>query len=278
MSTQDTPRTVPIDIYLVGLGIMSLRHVTREAEDAIRVSHRILFVDATLGVREYLQSHCSHVESLLDEYQDGRPRIDTYRAMAVRVLEAALDDPPVTFAVYGHPSFFVYPSSLVRAAAQPLGLRTHVVPGVSAIDTVLADLDVDAGTLGLQVFEATSVLLEQRELDAQVPLLLMQVDALESGLFTVARSTTRRFQRLQDHLLKFYPADHEVRNVQSSTHPLFDPRIDSFPLSRLAEQLGEAPLAGTLYLEPVSERAVVDESLAAMLNERSHLNEITATG
>ena len=66
----------------------------------------------------------------------------TYRKMAAIVVTAAIDHPPVCFASYGHPLIFCYPTTLLRRAARLLNLRFEVVAGVSALDTLLVDLEL----------------------------------------------------------------------------------------------------------------------------------------
>jgi uncharacterized protein YabN with tetrapyrrole methylase and pyrophosphatase domain len=265
----------PPDIYVVGLGIVSVRQITREAEDAIRSSRTVLYVDAGFGVHDYLRSLCPNVENLITEYQEGSLRIETYRAMAARVVEAALDDPPVTFAVYGHPTFFVYPSELIRRSAPLLGLGVEVLPGISTIDTVSIEVGIDVGMTGLQVHDATGLLLVRRRLDPQVPCILLQVDAVETAFYTAGRSVPARFRRLQAHLLEFYPPEHILINVRSSTFPLFPSDTEPIPLGELPERLASSGATGTLYIPPVSVATFADEDLAAAVNDIAHLREVT---
>ena len=63
--------------------------------------------------------------------------------MAARVVEAALDHPPVTFALHGHPLVAALPPFLVLELAAALDLRVTILPGVSALDALLADLRLD---------------------------------------------------------------------------------------------------------------------------------------
>ena len=252
-----------------------MRQVTREAEDAIRTSQTVLYVDAGFGVNDYLKTLCKNVVNLLTEYREGMPRMETYRAMAARVVEAALDAPPVTFAVYGHPTFFVYPSTLIGRSAGLLGLNVEVLPGISTIDAVCIDLGLDVGMTGLQVHEATTMLLVKRRIDPQVPCLILQVDALETAFYTTMRSAPERFQRLQGHLLQFYPPEHLLANVRSSTFPLYPPDIESILLSELPERLADSGATGTLYIPPIEATPIVDRELEAAVYDMAHLQQVT---
>ena len=264
----------PFDIFVVGLGIEPVRHLTRDAEDCLRASQRVFMVDPGFGVVEHVRQLCPRVTSLLGHYHEGHNRVETYRSMAAEVVHAALEDPPVAFATYGHPLFFVYPSVLIRAAADLLDLSVHVVPGISSVDTLLVDLAFDPGLTGLQLYEATAVLVHDRRLDPEVPCLLFQVDTVESAFFTVAASRPERFHRLQAHLRRFYPADHEIVVVRSAGHPVLGPTETRFPLSELAERLA-AGASGTMFIPPVRIPEVRDRGLGDLVHDRRHLADIT---
>lgn len=265
----------PFEIYLVGLGIVGIRHMTLEGQDCIRASKRVYYVDHGFGVPEYLQTICPKTTNLLYEYQEGESRLRTYRGMAAEVINGALDDPPVCFATYGHPTMYVYPSVLIKKAAALLDLRVHVVPGISTLDTVWVDLGIDPGLTGMQIYEATGLLIQNRELQPDVPCLLLQVDTVESGLFSRAASKAERFRRLQEHLLKFYPQEHRVITVFSATHPLLVPIRDEFPLSELPQRYARSTQSGTLYIPPLGGNIKRNELLEKQLYDRKHLERIT---
>jgi uncharacterized protein YabN with tetrapyrrole methylase and pyrophosphatase domain len=263
------------DIYLVGLGIVGVWHLTKEAEACLRTSRHAFLVDAGFGVAEYVSELGPQVHNLLFEYRDRGNRVDTYRRMAAWVVDAALVEGPVSFAVYGHPSLFVYPSQLIRRAGELLGLTVHTAPGISSLDTILIDLDLDPGLNGLQIYDANALLVENRSLDPEVPCLILQPDAVESAFHTRAPSRPSRFRRLEAHLLRFYPPDHTVTSVRSSTHPLFEGERTTFELSRLSELFAENGLTGTLYLPPARKSAEYDEELVRQVFDPLHLNRIT---
>lgn len=266
-------RAVP-DIYLLGTGIMSVWHLTREAEACMSESSQVFLVDPGFGVAEHIAKLGPKVHNLLDEYKDGSSRLDTYRSMAAKVVAAAMDSPPVSLAVYGHPTLFVYPSTLIRRAAKYLGLRVHTAAAVSSFDTMLIDLDLDPGMNGLQIYDANAVLVERRKLDPEVPCLLLQVDAVESAFHTVAPSRPSRFRRLQEHLLLFYPPDHVVTNVRSASFPIFEPELIRFEVQNLGNEFADKRLGGTVYLPP-ARHSEFDEELARQIYDPLHVNRIT---
>ena len=87
-----------------------------------------------------------------------------------------------------------------------------------------------------------------RPLQPDVPCFLWQIGSVETRMFTRSRSVPERFTRLQNHLLKFYPADHRVKVVYSSTHPLAAPAILEFQINRMHEHSAEIHPGATLRL------------------------------
>jgi uncharacterized protein YabN with tetrapyrrole methylase and pyrophosphatase domain len=221
----------------------------------LRASNRVFLADHGLGSTQYLLDQGIPVESLLPLYVEGQSRLDTYREMAARVLTGALDFGPVAFATYGHPCFYVYPTQLILAAAPALGLRVHVAPGVSVLDTLMVDLGLDPGLTGLQVYEASACLQQKRVVQNDVPLLLMQVATLNRTEFSAIAQSAGTFEALRDYLLAYYPATHEVVAVTSPTHPLMDARIQRFPIAELPSQYTQEWQSGTLYVPAIGSLA-----------------------
>lgn len=265
----------PTDIFVVGLGIKSVLQVTREAEEAVKLCRKVFLVDSAFGVQEYVRALCPEVVSLLGLYEEGGSRRDTYRAMAAHVLDEALEGPPVAFATYGHPQMYVHPTHLIRKGAAALDLRVRVIPGVSTLDAIVTDLGFDPGPNGLQMYEATDLLTKARPLQPDVPCLLWQVSAVETGLYSARRGSRNRFVRLQRYLLQTYPAGHPVTMVLSSTYPLIEPLMETFPLGELAERLADGLQIGTLFIPAVTTREVHDIELLRELFDPNHLEAIT---
>src|SRR5437879_2080979 len=122
-----------VDIYIAGLGMIAVRQITREVESVLRRSQEILFLDHGFGVKEYLETLCPKVTDLFPmSYREDESRISAYDLMSAHVLSAALDHPPVAFAIYGHPKIYVYPTTQITEAGKVLGLHVQVLPGISS--------------------------------------------------------------------------------------------------------------------------------------------------
>jgi hypothetical protein len=153
-----------------------------------------------------------------------------------------------------------------------------VLPGVSSFDCMIIDLGLDPGTQGVQMFESTALLLQQHPLHPDVPCFLWQVGSLETRLFTRASSNPGRFVRLQSHLLKYYSADHKVKIVYSSSHPLAASSMLEFRIDEMHLHAAQIHPGATLYIPPAMISEVKDTELAQLVDSLEHLKSITQQG
>jgi hypothetical protein len=262
------------DIRIAGLGVQTVTHVTREVEQAIRESREVLYLDAGAATRQYLESLCPRVTPLIESYRDDCARVGAYEHIAIRVIEAALDHAPVTFAIHGHPFIAAHPPFLVLELARALDLRVEVLPGISSLDTLFADLRLDPVVHGIQMYEATDLLLRRRPLFNDVPAIIWQIGPLETALHSNRISKPERFERFVQHLRRYYPARHEAAAIYCSPHPLLPPDVMRFAIADMP-RYAEAIHGGfTLYIPPSAGRPVVDRELAAQLYDVDHLRRI----
>lgn len=263
MSDSDTTVQAvwPFDIGIVGTGIVGAHQVTREAEEAIRRCRRTFVIDSGYGMPGYLETLCPHVTELGRLYEPGRDRLRTYHRMAAEVVSAAVADAPVCLATYGHPWIYCYPTTLITRVAPLLGLHVEVFPGVSSFDTLLVDLGTDIADNGVQMYEATDLLLRRRPLQTDVTCVIWQPTVVGDPTYRVEPYTSDQFKPLQEYLLRFYPADHEAAIVTTKTFPLTRSVVQHLQLGDLAVELERAPQVGTLYIPPLSQRPVKDAEL-----------------
>lgn len=265
-----------VDIHIVGLGVLNVDQITREAERAIRRSNEVLYVDVGIATRTHLESLCPRVTSLFEtSYTETGRRLNAYHHMAARVLDAALDHPPVTFAMHGHPIVGAYAPFLIVDMAGLLDLEVCVQPGVSAMDSLFAELMVDPCVLGLQMYEATDLLLRRRPLQPDVDALIWQIGCVETSLHTLRVSKPVRFERLRAHLLRFYPPRHGVSAVYATPHPLMTSTVLRFALENICDQAHLLHAGFTLYIPSAIERPIEDHVLLGRIDNIEHLRRIT---
>jgi uncharacterized protein YabN with tetrapyrrole methylase and pyrophosphatase domain len=256
---------LPFDIAIVGLGITGVHQITHEAEETLRRCRRVFAADSTPGVLDYLRTVSPDVVDLTGHFHPGTHRVGSYQAIASEVVAAAMETAPVCFATYGHPKMYSYPTVLIQRAGAILDLRVRVLPGVSFLDTLLADLGIDPGFDGLQIYEATDLLVRRRPLQTDVACVIAQAPVVANPGQGAAPGDSRNAVRLQDYLLGFYPPDHDVVIVVSKTHPLLEPLLQQTKVGQLASILATASQSGTLYIPPVRRRPVEDQELFELM-------------
>ncbi len=265
-----------VDIYIVGLGVLNVDQITRQTERAIRRSNEVLYVDTGVATRPFLETLCPRVTGLFEtSYRDGEHRLGAYHHMAARVIDAALDHPPVTFAMHGHPIVGVYAPFLIRDMAGLLNLTVRVLPGISAMDSLFAELMIDPCVTGLQMYEATDLLLRRRPLQPDVPALIWQIGTVETCLHTTRVSKPVRLERLRTHLLRYYPPEHVVSAVYSTPHPLMTSTVHRFALRDICDYAHVLHAGFTLFVPAASERPIADRELLSRIDSVAHLHRIT---
>jgi uncharacterized protein YabN with tetrapyrrole methylase and pyrophosphatase domain len=255
----------PFDIGIVGTGIVGTHQLTREAEAVIRRCNRTFVIASGYGIADYLATLCPEVVDLGLLYEPGKNRQPTYHKMAAAVVAAAVDNPPVCLATYGHPWVYCYPTTLVTRAAPLLGLRVEVFPGISAFDTLLVDLGMDIAFDGIQMYEATDVLMRRRPIQNDVACVIWQPTVVGDPTCPSGPYAAEQFKPLQDYLLGFYPVDHEAVLVTSKTYPLIRSVVKHLPLGELAAELAGEPDVGTLYIPALTQRAIQDVELMEVM-------------
>jgi uncharacterized protein YabN with tetrapyrrole methylase and pyrophosphatase domain len=233
-------------LVVVGTGI-SAGHLTLEARSYISSAQKVLYCVADVATEQQILNLKPDAESLYVLYGEGKPRRETYQQMTDRTLECIREGLRVCVAYYGHPGIFVNPSHRSIRIARAEGFSARMVPAVSSLDCLFCDLGIDPST-GCQMYEATDLLLRQRQIDPSCHTILWQVAATGDLKFSFKGFNNRNTLHVVDYLLKFYPKEHELTIYEAAQYPVCEPIIEKVKLG----DLGEARLTGvsTLYIPP----------------------------
>lgn len=217
-SNSDVARKPIVDIYIVGLGMFELHHMTLETLEVLK---RARFVYHLSERHEELCEINPNTQNLGNIYTRRAKRTDIYRQIASFIVNSALKCAPVVFAIDGNPMFFNDISWNIAALAKKRRLRVEALPGISCIDVLPMQLGFEPADVGLQIFEATQLVLYHLAINPYLSTLILQV-----GYFFVRKTSLppRRkqgaFTPLALHLGKFFPEDHPAVFIQSaSSHP-----------------------------------------------------------
>jgi uncharacterized protein YabN with tetrapyrrole methylase and pyrophosphatase domain len=254
-----TNHEIPFEIYVVGLGIVGRHQVTREADGALRRCREVFVVHYEPSLTQYISTLCETVTDLGSLYKPGAIRENIYQEMANRVLAGAADHPPVCLALYGHPLVFVSPTQFILRTSAEQGLRTKVLPGISAMDCLLIDLHLDPASEGLQMYEATDLVLRARPLQPDVPCLIWQIGSVGNLRYLQTLALREHVLRLRNYLLGFYPPGHEVIVAATPIVPIAKPKLMRVSIEQLDGVHDQVSSRDTLYIPPVRHRGIHDE-------------------
>jgi hypothetical protein len=206
---------------------------------------------------EWLERLNSNARSLAGHYAVGKDRRETYTAMVEEILAEVRTGAEVCVAFYGHPGIFVDPGHAAIKQARAEGFRARMLPGISAEDCLVADLGLDPAETGCQTYEATAFLLNRRQVDTSVLLILWQVGFL--GQFaTPPPGSPLPLEVLTERLADSYPAEHELIVYQASPYAIVGPFCERLALADLPGF--DVPPLATMVVPP-AERTTVDVTM-----------------
>ncbi|MDH3587897.1 MAG: SAM-dependent methyltransferase [Gammaproteobacteria bacterium] len=196
------------DLYLIGTGILGMRQISAEAYDALSRCRKVFHLTSN---QEGLKMICPDVVDNAGEYWTGeRPGI-VYKRIADKVVAEVKNGPGVANVIYGHPLFFDDINIELIRQARELDLNYVVLPGISCLDTLSTDLEIDYGD-GLQVYEAQDLVFNEHPLNPRVHAVILQIGLFGTQNLTIpnAPCPEGRFSLLQQYLEKYYSPDHLV--------------------------------------------------------------------
>jgi uncharacterized protein YabN with tetrapyrrole methylase and pyrophosphatase domain len=235
--------------------------ITPECRSAIVASDIVFYVVPDRLTAHMIEGLAAESVDLGTLYSPEQDRALTYESMVDRVFEDIDTDRDVCVVFYGHPGVFVDPGPAMMRRAQDLHVQTLMLPGISAADALYADLGLDPGREGVQMFSATDFLLRPRTIDTSVPLILWQMGAI--GQDNGASDAERRFLPvLASRLSEMYPHGHEVTMYEASGIVGFAPNVHISTI----EALPDAPLSrATTMLVPPTHTLEVDDDMRVRL-------------
>jgi precorrin-2 methylase len=206
-------------LTIVGSGITAISHLTQEAISQIR-SADIVFYHMTNGVAaSHLRTLNANAVDLYALYGEGKIRRVTYVQMAELMLRELRRGKRVVGVFYGHPAFFVSAARRALFVATKEGYDTSLMPGISSIDCLFADLKIDPGVSGLQVLKASRILREDAVIAVSGHLVLVQAGALGDRTFSFSGYKNRTLEPLFEKLISVYGEAQESIHYIAATFP-----------------------------------------------------------
>lgn len=248
-----TDHAHPGSLMIVGSGIRSIVDLTRGAEAQIAVANRVFYTVADPVTEKRIHDLNAASVSLYDLYENGKPRIETYRAMVDKMLAPVREGLSVCGVFYGHPGVFAWPTHEAIRLARLEGYRAEMMPGVSADACLFADLGIDPSHVGYQTFEATELLINQRRIDPASHVVIWQVECVGDGGFDFRGYRRHNFGVLVEYLQRFYTRDHEVIVYEASMYPHLRSIVKKLTLGTISKD--DLTGISSLYIPPMENPA-----------------------
>ncbi len=245
-------------LSVLGLGLRCPEQASHRCMEALRQADRVFLISDNLEKQDWLRQLNPNFYNLMTHYALGKPRRDTYQEMADQVLACLHDGGNAALVSYGHPLVFCDPSRLAIEQTAQSGFQVEILPGVSSIDCLLADLRVDAHQYGLQIYEGHDLLLHAVAVDARCSQIIFQVPSLGDNTGGWVAGRFRGFIRaLAEKLAQTFGEDHEVVLYFGSNSPDRPTRADRCRLKEL--HLVEMVSEYTLWVPPLDYQSLPPE-------------------
>jgi uncharacterized protein YabN with tetrapyrrole methylase and pyrophosphatase domain len=242
----------PNDLYVIGLGVSFPEHLTRQAIDAMASCSKLFSIvqEPLLPWLPAEKMGKIEVVNLLDSYVDGTLRIENYNRAADLVLDAS-GDGNVGYVTYGNPMAYDTVAQLIVKKAAEQGRKARVIPGISSLDSILCDMQVDIAP-AIQVFEASWMMAFQIVPRVDTHVILMQMGSFGSYRSHYGkRLSGGALTGLVEHLLTVYPREHRVSLVRSTASGQHPEKISTYTLERLSDATVEELSGASLYIPAV---------------------------
>jgi hypothetical protein len=254
----------PGRLVVVGVGIRTPGQLTDEVRAELASATRLLYLsDSESALDE--ETFASEIRAVasgtasVDPFIRVKPSPHVSGAMAARVEEIirlVKSGERVCLVTYGHPNVHNSPARELVLKANEGNIDARMLPAVSSLDCLFADLLVDPVAHGLQVFDALGFLTLKRAIDPSASLALLQPSLM----------TRPSRLLLAEKLAAAFPVDHVCylyRASVSSDDP--NPTIEPIEIDSLA---GRAIKAGSILFIPATSLPETDEDLVRRFRHR----------
>ncbi|XP_065838878.1 uncharacterized protein [Oscarella lobularis] len=239
-------------LVFVGCGIRCASQFTQEAIDCIEQADRVFYCVSDPATETYIRKLNPNSTDLYVLYGNTKKRYATYVQMSESCLHYARRGMNVVGVFYGHPGVFVLPSHRAVEIANNEGIPARILPGISAEDCLVADLNIDPSLPGMQTLEATDYLLRRRTLLSDLHVVIWQVGCVGDTGFNFKGYKNENFSLLIDSLQKVYGPDYVIVHYICNQFPICRSRIDHVPLSDFHKPEIAKQVTGvsTFYIPP----------------------------
>ena len=217
-------------LTVVGTGIEVTSHLSPGARAVIEGADVVLYLLADPVSALRVEGLNATARSLDSHYGPEKDRRLTYRAIVEEIVSEVLGGANVCVVLYGHPGLYAVPGHESIRRVREQGLAARMLPAVSSLDCLYADLGIDPGPHGLQAYEATYFFELRPPVDPRATLVLLQVGMLGERGGAATPAVADRFPLLVELLRRHYGDGREGVLYEASPYPGVRPSIVRFRL------------------------------------------------
>jgi Tetrapyrrole (Corrin/Porphyrin) Methylases len=263
-----------------------------------RVGHMILDAMVALqgatkrfhaGGPAWLSTMFPDIEDVADFKLNGRNRRYRYEDIVERLLEGVRRGENVVCATYGSATMGVWFAHTAVSRARAEGFPAQILPGISCVEALFADLNIEPAQPGCQISMAHDYLTVPSAFSTVLPLILMQpsmIDAMSdvqnpAGLERLAKQLAWRYDEFHEITLYTAGETHKARQlavcnlpkaeVDNATTLLIPARgtnaINSVLLTAAALKLHAETTNNSTAMPKVGVRPMADDPLLQFLTE-----------
>lgn len=242
-------------LTVIGTGIKSIAHMTHEARICIEKCDRLFYLVNEPVMETWLKKYRPDAETLEPLYWQFRFRQICYKAITKKIISSLGQSQNVGVIIYGHPLLLARPLADACLQAKQQGYIVTALPAVSSLGCLFADLLIDPGECGFQVFEATDFVLYGREWDPSSHLILLQIGFVGVLTNNFNEKNKEGIDLVLNRLSSKCGKKHVVTIYEASQLPHFSPRIEKIPLERLPTS--DLNTLSTLYVPPIQVKPMI---------------------
>lgn len=241
----------PGELIIIGSGIQSLGFIRGE-ENLIKRADAVFYCVADPGTITWIKTLRPDAYDLYVLYGNHKVRYTTYMQMTEAILHYVRQGKKVVAVYYGHPGIFALSPHRALLLAKREGHKASMKPGVSALDCLCADLSIDPAHPGMQMHEATDMLIRRREPNTTLHVVLWQVGLIGEMGFRDQGYINKNFPVLIEYLQEFYGIDYSITHYVASRYATISPTIETYRLHELYDPRVQSKITGisTFYLPP----------------------------
>lgn len=236
-------------LVIVGSGIKGMSQITLEAKGWIETAEKLFYLVSEPVTQSWIKRIRPDGVNLHHLYSGKKMRMETYRDMRDLILASVREGKTVCAVFYGHPGVFALPPHASIRMARAEGYQAEMLAGVSAEDCLFADLGIDPSSHGLQSFEATELLLSNRDLNTSTHVAIWQVGVVgDPGFDPSGNFSNKNTSLLREYLSKFYGENYFVYDYLGSSFAHIDPQIYKIKIGDIGSHIFH--VNSTLYIPP----------------------------